>query len=286
MCKDNLFILHGNKIYYFDGIHYLCRQSILIIMSGKLYLEEHGERLLNTIGMTKAEFARRIGIHKQNVNSVFTTKSVIVIRKISDVLGVPFELLVSYKEEPDYTGCIFYSDFVLKAKYIRIVLPYFRGDELFAVESLNGEIPADDVALPLYDEENKQFDFTINLEDAHVCDWSYDSKLRLRAKVRDSGTYMLLGSDRCPLLQISGYVPEGVIPPLERNWGDYVDFYIDNEGLVENWPSEPDLMFFASKGTLPKPIESNKWSRAEMILDRIRNERLSSEELSWIKSHI
>ena len=44
-------------------------------MSGKLYFEEHGEELLKSVGISKAEFARRLGIHKQNVNSVFSTKS-------------------------------------------------------------------------------------------------------------------------------------------------------------------------------------------------------------------
>ena len=38
---------------------------------------------------------------QQNVNSVFTTKNVLVLRKASQVLGVSFELLISYSEEPD-----------------------------------------------------------------------------------------------------------------------------------------------------------------------------------------
>lgn len=39
-------------------------------MKDKLYFEEHGEQLLKRKGISKAEFARRLGIHKQNVNSV------------------------------------------------------------------------------------------------------------------------------------------------------------------------------------------------------------------------
>mgnify|MGYP002512407713 CR=1 FL=1 len=50
-------------------------------MKNKLYFEEFGEQLLKVKGISKAEFARRLGIHKQNVNSVFSTKSVIVLRK-------------------------------------------------------------------------------------------------------------------------------------------------------------------------------------------------------------
>ena len=67
-------------------------------MPGKLYFEEHGERLLKSKGITKAEFARRLGICKQNVNSIFSTKSVIVLRKVAQVLDIPFELLISYPE--------------------------------------------------------------------------------------------------------------------------------------------------------------------------------------------
>lgn len=69
-------------------------------MGIKLYFEEKGEELLKEIGLTKSEFARRMGICKQNVNSVFTTKNVLVLRKASQVLGVSFELLISYSEEP------------------------------------------------------------------------------------------------------------------------------------------------------------------------------------------
>ncbi len=257
-------------------------------MSGKLYFEEHGEELLKSVGISKSEFARRLGIHKQNVNSVFSTKSVIVLRKVAQVLDVPFELLISYSEEPDLAGCICYSDLVLKAKYIRVILPYFRGDELFTIEGCEGELPVEDAnfVLPLYDEENKQFDFTVNLDDAGICEWSYNSDFRLRAKVCDSGTYILLDEEKTPLLQIAGYVPDGVIPPLEHNWGDYVDFYVSFNGNVVNWLDSPDLMVFAERGALPKPVCTNKWERAKGMLLTLRNAKLTKEELEWIKSNI
>lgn len=69
--------------------------------SEKLYFELHGERLLKERGMTKAAFARELGIFKQNVNSVFATKNVLQLRKIAKILDIPFELLISYPEEPD-----------------------------------------------------------------------------------------------------------------------------------------------------------------------------------------
>ena len=67
----------------------------------RLYFEENGEELLKRNGLTKSEFARRMGIKKQNVNILFKTKNVITLRKVSETLGVPFDLLVSYANEPD-----------------------------------------------------------------------------------------------------------------------------------------------------------------------------------------
>ena len=67
----------------------------------KIYFEANGEALLKRIGMSKSEFARRMGIRKQNVKALFKTKNLETIYKASEVLGVPFELLVGYIEEPD-----------------------------------------------------------------------------------------------------------------------------------------------------------------------------------------
>ena len=51
--------------------------------------------------MRKSEFARRMGIRKQNVKSLFKTKNLETIYKAAGVMGVPFEMLVGYVEEPD-----------------------------------------------------------------------------------------------------------------------------------------------------------------------------------------
>ena len=67
----------------------------------QIYFEAKGEALLERIGMTKAEFARRMGIRKQNVKALFKSKNLETIYKAADVMGVPFVLLVGYIEEPD-----------------------------------------------------------------------------------------------------------------------------------------------------------------------------------------
>lgn len=67
----------------------------------QIYFEAKGEALLERIGMSKSEFARRTGIRKQNVKALFKTKNLETIYKASEVLGVPFIMLVGYIEEPD-----------------------------------------------------------------------------------------------------------------------------------------------------------------------------------------
>ena len=67
----------------------------------QIYFEAKGEALLERIGMSKSEFARRMGIRKQNVKVLFKSKNLETIYKAAGVMGVPFEMLVGYVEEPD-----------------------------------------------------------------------------------------------------------------------------------------------------------------------------------------
>ena len=67
----------------------------------QIYFEAKGEELLKRIGMSKSEFARQMGIRKQNVKALFKTKNLETIYRAAEVMGVPFEMLVGYIEEPD-----------------------------------------------------------------------------------------------------------------------------------------------------------------------------------------
>lgn len=67
----------------------------------QLYFDAKGETLLEEIGMSKSEFARRMGIRKQNVKALFKTKNLETIHKAAAVMNVPFMMLVGYVEEPD-----------------------------------------------------------------------------------------------------------------------------------------------------------------------------------------
>ena len=66
-----------------------------------IYFEEKGLSLLSLRGISKAEFARRMGIQRQNVNVLFKTNNLEIIAKAADVLNVPLSLLIGYVEEQD-----------------------------------------------------------------------------------------------------------------------------------------------------------------------------------------
>ena len=66
-----------------------------------IYFEEKGIELLGKLGMSKAEFARRMGIQRQNVNVLFKTNNLEIIARAAQVLDVPLSLLIGYVEEPD-----------------------------------------------------------------------------------------------------------------------------------------------------------------------------------------
>ena len=80
--------------------YYICASLDRRAMA-KLVFEEKGPAILEQIGMSKAEFARRMGIQRQNVNVLFTTKNIETIYRAAQVMGVPFSMLVGYSEEPD-----------------------------------------------------------------------------------------------------------------------------------------------------------------------------------------
>ena len=68
-----------------------------------IYFEEKGLALLEQRGITKSEYARRMGIQRQNVNVLFRTNNLEIIARAAEVLDVPLALLVGYVEEPDIT---------------------------------------------------------------------------------------------------------------------------------------------------------------------------------------
>ena len=65
-------------------LHYLC------FMEG-IYFQERGLELMGRLGLSKSEFACRMGIQRQNVNVLFRTNNIEIIARAADVLEVPFD---------------------------------------------------------------------------------------------------------------------------------------------------------------------------------------------------
>ena len=65
------------------------------INEDKTYFEVHGEELLKRMGISKTAFGDKMGVKKQNVNSLFSTKNIAVLRKAAQVLDIPFETLIA-----------------------------------------------------------------------------------------------------------------------------------------------------------------------------------------------
>ena len=64
--------------------------------------EAHGEELIARAGMTKAEFARRMGIQRQNVKSLFRSPKLETVQRTASVLNLPLEYLIGYVNPVDF----------------------------------------------------------------------------------------------------------------------------------------------------------------------------------------
>ena len=71
--------------------------------------------------------------------------------------------------------------------------------------------------------------------------WPGGEARNLFCKVCDYGAYTLIDGDGEIVAQRDGYVPN-IVPG--DDYGDYVDLKINSDGVIENWPTHPDLSDF------------------------------------------
>ena len=173
------------------------------------------------------------------------------------------------------------------ARYLHIAIPYDREwDEYHLITFSDGVMEEleteEDFVIPNYDSENKLMNFTIDLQEGRVVDWNRGEYIRLWGKVCDSGTYTLLDANRRPLWQITGYVPNKLVPPQENGWGDYIELAIEADGRIADWPKEMGLSEFAENGHEPRPVRSNKYSKAKDALLSLYSYHLNEDEKRWV----
>lgn len=115
------------------------------------------------------------------------------------------------------------------------------------------EIRAISISLPVrYDDEDMPYDFpfrdgdrwliTVDIDSGAIDNWPAGIEFDLYMKVTDEGIYELFGADGKPVALLEdACVPHGVIP---GQYGDYVDLKIDRNGIITNWPKDPDVRQF------------------------------------------
>lgn len=88
----------------------------------------------------------------------------------------------------------------------------------------------------------------IDIDTGKIEGWPDGNQGReLELQVCDDGVYVLLNSnDKEIARRVNNYVPHGVIPGA---WGgDYVTLDIGPDGVIQNWPINPDVSEFFSNG--------------------------------------
>ena len=176
-----------------------------------------------------------------------------------------------------------------QAGFLYISIPYDKDDDLITFDDgVMTELKMDDEFVPpMLNIGTQRLEFLVDLETKALLKWNIaDGYLRMRAKVRDSGTYTLLDKDEKPICQICGYVPNKLIPPFENGAGDYIELAINADGTIDSWPLNPDLSEFAENGESPRPIKTNKWHKAEEALWHISRLKLNKEELNWLVNEL
>lgn len=93
--------------------------------------------------------------------------------------------------------------------------------------------------------ESDMWSVLINVGTGQIHNWPGGVEpISFYMKVVDSGNYELfegVGPDNLgePVLSIlQNYVPNNLVP---GEWGDYIKFDIDKNGLITNWPKDPNL---------------------------------------------
>ena len=147
-----------------------------------------------------------------------------------------------------------------EARYLHISIPYNEdeGNELITFDDgLATELQCEvDFVPPMFNNENRTLEVMVDLAEHKVLGWSEEKGfIHMWGKIIDYGTYTLFDASMKPLSQICGYVPNTLIPPYERGFGDYLELTINPDGSLPNWKEELDFSDFFEAGREPQPIQ-------------------------------
>ena len=82
---------------------------MFLLERDKTYFEENADELLNSRSISKAQFAKTMGVAPQNINKLFSTKNVFTLIKAADFLNIPLNVLINGNDasNKDVHGCIY-----------------------------------------------------------------------------------------------------------------------------------------------------------------------------------
>ena len=140
-----------------------------------------------------------------------------------------------------------------EARYLMISIPYDLEGGLGQIafdDGMGTELQYEEGFVPpMINRENQTLEVIVDMQERKAVDWDEDKGyIHMWAKLCDSGIYTLLDADRNPLCQIAGYVPNALVPPYERGFGDYLELTIEADGTLPDWKSELDFCDFIEKG--------------------------------------
>jgi hypothetical protein len=116
----------------------------------------------------------------------------------------------------------------IEIKSVRIIAHVDHGDE---------DMPYD---FPFRNGDS--FSIIVGIDSGKIVNWPQGQAANVYLKVVDRGSYFLLDAFDNEVAAIeSDYVPHGVVP---GEYGDYLDLQINGDGVVTNWPKEPDVSEF------------------------------------------
>lgn len=106
-----------------------------------------------------------------------------------------------------------------------------------------------------YEDEDIPYDFPlrkgslwvakIDIDKGQIVEWPKGEIGNLKMKVCDQGSYFLIDENGETILSIEDdYVPNQLIP---GSYGDYIDFQIDENGFITNWPKNPSIGDFTEE---------------------------------------
>lgn len=166
-----------------------------------------------------------------------------------------------------------------EARYLHISIPYDE-DEGYGMitfdDGLTTELQCEDGFIPpMLNTENRALEVTVDLKERRVLEWDEEKGyIHMWGKVVDSGTYTLLDVDKEPLWQIKGYIPNALIPPYERGFGDYLELTINPDGSLPNWKEKLDFSEFVESGYELQSIKDSQDERNVNPIEKPMNEYL------------